>query len=125
MLSVDYSDLPLVLYAFTSDSKIQELFCKHTRSGSMCINDTMMQYVGKLKMNLIINWIWLHSNEIFLKRKCLYFFLCNFSVESLPFGGVGMSGMGSYHGRESFDTFTHKKSCLVKSMSPIAEFLSS
>ncbi|GAB3052402.1 aldehyde dehydrogenase [Virgibacillus ainsalahensis] len=30
----------------------------------------------------------------------------------LPFGGVGASGMGSYHGRHSFDTFSHKKSIL-------------
>ncbi len=29
---------------------------------------------------------------------------------NLPFGGVGMSGMGSYHGKKSFDTFTHYKS---------------
>jgi aldehyde dehydrogenase (NAD+) len=28
----------------------------------------------------------------------------------LPFGGVGSSGFGSYHGRASFDTFTHEKS---------------
>lgn len=28
----------------------------------------------------------------------------------LPFGGVGESGMGSYHGKRSFDTFTHEKS---------------
>ncbi|MFC4022857.1 aldehyde dehydrogenase [Oceanobacillus longus] len=30
----------------------------------------------------------------------------------LPFGGVGNSGMGAYHGKYSFDTFTHKKSIL-------------
>lgn len=47
------------------------------------------------------------------------------SVESLPFGGVGMSGMGAYHGQASFDTFTHKKSCLVKSMNPVAEYFQS
>ncbi len=29
---------------------------------------------------------------------------------NLPFGGVGTSGIGSYHGRKSFDTFTHYKS---------------
>ncbi|WP_342525985.1 aldehyde dehydrogenase [Chryseomicrobium sp. FSL W7-1435] len=34
---------------------------------------------------------------------------------SLPFGGVGTSGMGSYHGRASFDQFTHQKSILKKS----------
>jgi len=34
--------------------------------------------------------------------------------EELPFGGVGMSGMGAYHGKKSFDTFSHRKSVLIK-----------
>lgn len=33
----------------------------------------------------------------------------------MGFGGVGQSGMGSYHGRHSFDTFTHYRSILRKS----------
>ena len=33
----------------------------------------------------------------------------------LPFGGVGPSGMSSYHGKSSFETFTHAKSILKKS----------
>lgn len=33
----------------------------------------------------------------------------------LPFGGVGHSGMGSYHGKASFDTFSHRKSVLKNS----------
>lgn len=33
----------------------------------------------------------------------------------LPFGGVGSSGIGSYHGKASFDTFTHKKSVIKRS----------
>jgi aldehyde dehydrogenase (NAD+) len=33
----------------------------------------------------------------------------------LPFGGVGNSGMGSYHGKASFDTFSHRKSVLKNS----------
>ncbi|CAN4097738.1 unnamed protein product [Withania somnifera] len=36
-------------------------------------------------------------------------------VSSLPFGGVGESGMGSYHGRFSFDSFSHKKAVLRRS----------
>ncbi|XP_058122587.1 aldehyde dehydrogenase family 3 member B1 isoform X1 [Anopheles ziemanni] len=80
---------PLVMYIFTLDTKIQELFVNGTRSGSMCLNDTIMQY----------------------------------AVESLPFGGVGPSGMGSYHGKYSFDTFVHKKSCLTKDFNPIGEKL--
>ncbi|KAI9486215.1 MAG: Aldehyde/histidinol dehydrogenase [Benjaminiella poitrasii] len=34
---------------------------------------------------------------------------------ALPFGGVGPSGMGSYHGIKSFETFTHERTTLVKS----------
>jgi len=33
----------------------------------------------------------------------------------LPFGGVGNSGIGSYHGKASFDTFSHRKSILKNS----------
>ncbi|MGL5059592.1 MAG: aldehyde dehydrogenase [Microcoleus sp.] len=36
-------------------------------------------------------------------------------VTTLPFGGVGDSGIGSYHGKASFDTFSHEKSVLQKS----------
>jgi len=33
----------------------------------------------------------------------------------LPFGGVGNSGMGAYHGKASFDNFSHLKSVIKKS----------
>lgn len=33
---------------------------------------------------------------------------------ALPFGGVGTSGMGSYHGEKSFIAFSHERSVLVK-----------
>jgi aldehyde dehydrogenase (NAD+) len=36
-------------------------------------------------------------------------------VPQLPFGGVGTSGMGSYHGRWGFETFSHRKAVLAKS----------
>ena len=32
----------------------------------------------------------------------------------MGFGGVGNSGMGSYHGKAGFDTFSHKKSIVDK-----------
>ncbi len=41
---------------------------------------------------------------------CLNETVLHFTVSSLPFGGVGNSGIGSYHGKASFDTFTHYKS---------------
>ncbi|KAB2085483.1 hypothetical protein ES319_A05G401100v1 [Gossypium barbadense] len=37
------------------------------------------------------------------------------TVPTLPFGGVGESGMGSYHGKFSFDAFSHKKAVLYRS----------
>jgi coniferyl-aldehyde dehydrogenase len=38
--------------------------------------------------------------------------LLHVAVESLPFGGIGASGMGAYHGKAGFDTFTHQKPIL-------------
>ncbi|XP_012528649.2 aldehyde dehydrogenase, dimeric NADP-preferring isoform X3 [Monomorium pharaonis] len=43
------------------------------------------------------------------------------AVETLPFGGVGYSGMGAYHGKYTFDTFTHKKGCLIRNYNKFAE----
>lgn len=37
-----------------------------------------------------------------------------FSSKYLPFGGVGSSGIGKYHGKASFDTFSHYRSVLKK-----------
>jgi hypothetical protein len=41
--------------------------------------------------------------------------------QGLPFGGVGDSGMGNYHGRASFDTFSHHRSVLNRSFSALSE----
>ena len=40
------------------------------------------------------------------------------AVPGLPFGGVGPSGMGAYHGKTSFSTFSHAKAVLRKSPRP-------
>jgi aldehyde dehydrogenase (NAD+) len=48
-----------------------------------------------------INHIWLHV-----------------AVPELPFGGVGDSGMGAYHGHRSFETFSHRRAVLRKPMLP-------
>ncbi|MCD8488399.1 MAG: aldehyde dehydrogenase family protein [Desertifilum sp.] len=45
---------------------------------------------------------------------CLNDTIMHIGVADLPFGGVGNSGMGSYHGKAGFDTFSHQKSVLKK-----------
>lgn len=44
-------------------------------------------------------------------------FLC----DTIPFGGVGQSGFGRYHGKYSFDTFSHEKSVLHRGFYPELE----
>ena len=46
---------------------------------------------------------------------CVNDTIVHLANDRLPFGGVGASGMGSYHGKTSFDTFTHYKGVLKKS----------
>ena len=72
---------PLAYYFFSEDEEEQKYIMKHSSSGSMCINEVVMQAASN----------------------------------SLPFGGVGNSGMGNYHGAASFDCFSHKRSILKKS----------
>lgn len=49
--------------------------------------------------------------------------LFQLSVEQLPFGGVGASGMGAYHGKAGFDTFTHYKPVLIRDLGWLGEKL--
>lgn len=88
---INSRETPLVLYIFTKDRGVQELIVNQTHSGSVAINETIMQ----------------------------------FSVDTLPFGGVGNSGMGCYHGKYTYDTFVHKKGCLIKDFNKLAETLAS
>ncbi len=46
---------------------------------------------------------------------CVNDSIIHLASTQLPFGGVGGSGMGSYHGKKSFETFSHYKSVLKKS----------
>jgi aldehyde dehydrogenase (NAD+) len=72
---------PLALYIFATDRAIQNKIIESTSSGSVVINEVIMQA----------------------------------NLPGLPFGGVGASGMGKYHGRASFDTFSHARSYLKRS----------
>ncbi|NWZ13782.1 AL3B1 dehydrogenase, partial [Agelaius phoeniceus] len=42
--------------------------------------------------------------------------LMHVTLPSLPFGGIGNSGLGTHHGKFSFDTFSHPRGCLKRGM---------
>ncbi|MGL4990610.1 MAG: aldehyde dehydrogenase [Sarcina sp.] len=71
-------DKPLALYYFSKDKNKMRYILKHTTSGGVCLNDTVMHVASPY----------------------------------LPFGGVGSSGMGTYHGKNSFITFSNQKAIL-------------
>ncbi len=69
--------------------------------------------------------LYLFSNDKALQKKvlssvsfgggCINDTIIHLATPYMGFGGVGESGMGSYHGKKSFDTFTHYKSIVKKS----------
>jgi aldehyde dehydrogenase (NAD+) len=73
---------PLALYLFTGDRRLQERVIRETNSGSVVVND------------VIVNQI----------------------VPGLPFGGVGESGMGNFHGRFTLAAFSHEKAVVLRSL---------
>lgn len=77
---INKNDLPLALYYFGKDRKNMKKIICQTRSGAVCINETVMHV----------------------------------ATNTLPFGGVGESGMGRYHGKFSLETFSHIKPVLHK-----------
>ncbi|XP_060079334.1 aldehyde dehydrogenase family 3 member A2-like isoform X2 [Ylistrum balloti] len=83
--AVDYinnREKPLAMYVFSNNKETVENFANNTSSGSLCVNDVLMQA----------------------------------GLSSLPFGGVGNSGTGNYHGKFSFETFSHRRSVLLKGL---------
>ena len=84
---INKREKPLTMYIYATKKSIRDYFLENTSSGSVVINDNLMQL----------------------------------TTQSLPFGGVGYSGMGRYKDKDSFDTFVHKKAVLVKTTCPIVE----
>jgi aldehyde dehydrogenase (NAD+) len=61
-------------------------------------DDVQEQVIGRTSSGgATVNHTWMHL-----------------AVPDLPFGGVGQSGMGAYHGRRTYETFSHRKAVLVK-----------
>ena len=55
------------------------------------------------------------KHEVRAGALCVNDCLLQFANNSVPFGGVGSSGMGAYHGKRTFSTFSHSKSIVRQS----------
>ena len=53
-------------------------------------------------------------NELSYGGGCINDVIIHLASSEMGFGGVGESGMGSYHGKDGFDTFSHYKSIVDK-----------
>lgn len=54
------------------------------------------------------------TNQISFGGGCINDVIMHLASENLPFGGVGNSGIGNYHGKYGFEAFSHQKSVLKK-----------
>ncbi len=57
-------------------------------------------------------------NRVSFGGGCINDAVVHVATPHMPFGGVGASGMGGYHGKSGFDTFTHYKSIVDKKLFP-------
>ena len=62
---------------------------------------------NKININKVIN-------DLSFGGGCVNDVIMHLTNEHLPFGGIGNSGMGRYHGKYSFDSFTHEKPIFKK-----------
>lgn len=87
--------------------------------------DNLDDVLGLIKQRPKPLALYLFSNDKEVQRKvlssvpygggCVNDTIIHLATPYMGFGGVGESGMGSYHGKRSFDTFTHYKSIVKKS----------
>ena len=70
--------------------------------------------------------LYLFTKDVAVERKilsevsfgggCINDTIVHLATPYMPFGGVGASGIGNYHGKQSFYTFSHEKSIMKKSL---------
>jgi aldehyde dehydrogenase (NAD+) len=90
--------LPII--AWQNETEVYELISKH--------NNPLAFYVFTTNKAKAAQWI----RSLSFGGGCINNAGWHLTNYHLPFGGTGSSGMGSYHGRYSFETFSHKKAIM-------------
>lgn len=106
---------PLAAYLFTNDKALEKKFVNSISAGGMLINDTCLHVILLYSIHTCTHIIYIMILIIQPLKLPTWCYVMQLAVHTLPFGGVGESGMGSYHGKFSFDTFSHKKAVLYRS----------
>ena len=112
---------PLLLSQVSDDSLVmkEEVFGPILPIIGIASVDEAINYVNDRDHPLALYWFGKDKKvlkEILARTHsggvCVNDTLLHAGVENLPFGGIGASGMGSYHGKAGFDTFSHQKPVL-------------
>lgn len=105
---------PLALYVFSTDAKVIKSFLQKTNSGGVSINDAL--YHTSSMNTQYSDWssIFINLMPVRLPNFCVCL-----TVAEVPFGGTNDSGLGQYHGKFSFDTFTRPRAIVHRSFSPL------
>lgn len=80
--SFAFSENPLVLYVFSKNKGMRDLFVEQTCSGAVCVNDTLMHFTGEScrnngasRDNFIVMYIVMYCALSFCCFLCLYMLL--------------------------------------------------
>ncbi len=92
--------LPII--SFQDKNEIDEILMKYEKPLAMYIFSTQEAFYKN------------YLTKFSFGGGCINDVAIHLACKNLPFGGVGHSGMGAYHGRIGFDTFTHQKSIVKK-----------
>lgn len=92
----------LPILSYSNENEIDEIISKFEKPLALYVFSNNKNWAKKL------------MSKYSFGGGCINDTIIHFSNNRLPFGGVGHSGIGAYHGKLSFDTFSHKKSIVNK-----------
>jgi coniferyl-aldehyde dehydrogenase len=92
--------------------------------------DAAIDVIKALPMPLVLYWFGTHAQrrDYILTRTrsgsvSINETVLHAGIQALPFGGIGASGMGRYHGKAGFDAFTHERSIFHQARWSITKLL--
>ena len=92
--------LPII--SFENKSDLQKIITSYDKPLSLYLFSEKKSFVDEILTNYSFG------------GGCVNDVIIHLANNNLPFGGVGNSGIGAYHGKYSFDTFSHKKSIVKR-----------